>query len=306
MLTRGRAYFTYFDSRYLLRGIALIASLREVGDQSPVIVVALDEDVERFFEVVPVAGVTLITLPEIESADLELLAIKSTRSKVEYYFTLTSAVANFIMNSIPESKDHWLCYLDSDLLFFCNPDKVFFEYAYANILITPHEFSSKLKHLTEYGQFNVGFIGWRTNAIGRRCVSNYRDRCIEWCFDRVEDGKFADQRYLDAWPKDYEGVVNLSGVPINISYWNIGTFELTSEGEFLCLGGEKLIAWHFSGLVTRDHWNYSLSHCADEIISRPEVISRVYAPYVHKLRSIRKVAADAIGFHAAASLVRLR
>ncbi len=306
MLTLGRAYFTYFDSRYLLRGIALIASLREVGDQSPVIVVALDEGVEKFFGVVQVAGVTLITLPEIETADLDLVPIKSTRSRVEYYFTLTSAIANFIMKSIPESSDYWLCYLDSDLLFFRNPDKVFFEHTYANILITPHEFSSKLKHLTEYGRFNVGFIGWRTNSIGRRCVSDYRDRCIEWCFDRVEDGKFADQRYLDAWPQDYEGVVNLSGVPINISYWNIGSFELTSEGDFLFLGGEKLIAWHFSGLVTPDHWNYSLSHCADEIISRPEVMSKVYAPYVHKLRSIRKVAADAIGFPGAASVGRLR
>ena len=306
MLTRGRAYFTYFDSRYLLRGIALIASLREVGDQSQVIVVALDEDVERFFRAVPVAGVTLITLPEIESADLDLAAIKSTRSRVEYYFTLTSAIADFIMKLIPESSNYWLCYLDSDLLFFSNPDKVFSDHAYANILLTPHEFSLKLEHLAEYGQFNVGFIGWRTNAIGRQCVSDYRDRCIEWCFDRVEDGKFADQKYLDTWPQQYNGVVVLSGVPINVSYWNIGSFELTSEGGFLLLNGEKLIAWHFSGLVTRDHWDYSLSHCADEITSCPEVISKVYAPYVYKLRSIREVAAEVIGFPAAASLVRLR
>jgi hypothetical protein len=137
-------------------------------------------------------------------------------------------------------------------------------------------------------------------------VSDYRDRCIEWCFDRVEDGKFADQKYLDTWPQQYNGVVVLSGVPINVSYWNIGSFELTSEGGFLLLNGEKLIAWHFSGLVTRDHWDYSLSHCADEITSCPEVISKVYAPYVYKLRSIREVAAEVIGFPGAASLVRLR
>ena len=306
MLSRQRTYFTYFDSRYLLRGLALIASLREVGDWSPVIVVALDEDVERFFKTVPVIGATVITLPEVECADPDLVAIKSGRSRVEYYFTLTSAIANFIMMSVPESSDQWLCYLDADLFFFSSPDGLFFKYADANILITPHGFSSNLMHLSEYGRFNVGFIAWRTNSAGRQCVFDYRERCIEWCFDRVEDGKFADQRYLDAWPLDYAGVVELTSAPINVSYWNIGAFALSSEAEVLLLNNKQLIAWHFSGLVTRDHWNYGLSHCADEIRSRPEIMSTVYAHYVGKLRALFKVAAETIGFPRESSLGRLR
>jgi hypothetical protein len=306
VVSRRRAYFTYFDSRYLLRGLALIASLREVGDRSPVIVVALDEDVERFFKAVPVTGTTLMTLPELECADPDLLTIRSGRSRVEYYFTLTSAIANFIMMSVPESSDQWLCYLDADLLFFSSPDGVFVEHVDANILITPHGFSPNLMHLSEYGKFNVGFMAWRTNPVGRQCVSDYRNRCIEWCFDRVEDGKFADQKYLDTWPLDYAGVVELSGVPINVSYWNIGSFALTSEVDVLLLNEKKLIAWHFSGFTTRDHWNYSLSHCAGEIRSRPEVVSTVYAPYVGKLRALSKVAAEAIGFPRESSLGRLR
>jgi len=283
----------------------MIASLREVGDRSPVIVVALDQDVEQFFQAVPSDAVTVIPLRELECADIELFKIKLKRSIVEYYFTLTSVIANFLMSSISESNNYWLCYLDADMFFKSSPDRVFFEHSNANILITPHNFPPNLSHLMEYGRFNVGFIAWRTNPIGRRCVSDYRERCLDWCFDRVEDGKFADQKYLDAWPENFDGVVELRDAPINVSYWNIGSYTVSLDGDQLFLNGEKLIAWHFSGLVTIDHWNYKLTHCTDEITSRPTVLY-FYVRYIDNLRKMFKVASEKIGFPFETSLGRIR
>ena len=66
-----------------------------------------------------------------------------------------------------------------------------------------------LSHLEQFGRFNVGMVSFRNDVAGLACLSRWREKCIEWCYDRVEDGKFADQGYLDDWPTEHEGVVVL-------------------------------------------------------------------------------------------------
>ena len=59
----------------------------------------------------------------------------------------------------------------------------------------------------KYGKFNVGILGFRNDAEGLRCLRAWRAQCNAWCHDRIEDGKFADQKYLDTWPEAFRTLV---------------------------------------------------------------------------------------------------
>ena len=57
-----------------------------------------------------------------------------------------------------------------------------------------------------FGKFNVGWLTFKNDEIAIKCLKNWGNNCINWCYDYVEDNKYADQKYLDDWPKDYENV----------------------------------------------------------------------------------------------------
>lgn len=286
MIKPNYIYFTYFDSRYLPRGIALLQSLRESHMESEIIILCLDSVCYSYLKSMCLKRVTLIRLEHLENADVELKASKQNRTIIEYYFTLTSCLANYIASHLVSSDDTLLCYVDSDLYFYSAPDKIFDFAKDANIIITPHDFPEHLLHLKRHGLYNVGFIAWRLNQVGRTCIADYRKDCLEWCKDLVDGHRYADQGYLSSWPVRYKRVCSLEKVPINISYWNIGSYLIEYSDGIFYLNGHKLIAWHFSGLVTRDYLHFDLKHRPEEILGRPDIVQKIYTPYINILKSI--------------------
>ena len=64
-----------------------------------------------------------------------------------------------------------------------------------SVLIVEHRFPQGQGDPASYGTYNVGILGFRNDAAGRACLQWWRERCLEWCYDRVEAGKYADQKY---------------------------------------------------------------------------------------------------------------
>ncbi len=83
-----------------------------------------------------------------------------------------------------------MIYLDADLYFFAPPSKVRAEEGQASVGIVPHRYAPEQAHLLQYGRYNVGWVSFKNDATGRACLEWWRERCIEWCFDRVEKGRF--------------------------------------------------------------------------------------------------------------------
>ena len=276
-----RYYCTYFDHRYLDRGKALYQSmLAHCGDFN-LFVLCLSVECYEELQKLNLHRINLIYLGELEKWDSDLLQTKITRSPVEYYFTCTPSLPLYIFNHFPHVD--LITYLDSDLFFFSDPEPLFDEMQGNSIAIIGHKFPAHWRHLENTGKYNVGWVSFRRDSSGIACLSWYRERCIEWCYDRIEDGKFGDQKYLDYFPEKFPNVIELQHKGANLAPWNITNYSLTQTGPYLRVDDQLLIFYHFQGVkhVIGPLYNSGLSmyHVEMNKIMR----NKLYNPYIQCL-----------------------
>jgi hypothetical protein len=240
-------YCTYFDGGFLSRGLALWYSLKHYEPAAVLYVLALDQTAADCLVALNDPHLRVVPLADLEAADPELLAAKSNRSRVEYYFTLSPGWPLFLLNQKPEIDR--LTYLDADLFFFASPTPIFaaMDDAHASILITEHRFPPWLGHYLKHGRFNVGILSFRHDSAGRACLADWRQRCLEWCHDRLENGRYADQKYLDDWPARFgSAVCLLAARGVNLAPWNWAGYSFTLRPGSVVIDGDPLILFHFA------------------------------------------------------------
>src|SRR5712691_2882118 len=217
-------FCTYFDHRYLPRGLALYRSLKQHCRSFQLWVLCMDRECYDVLSQLDLPDIQLIALEDFEKDDQELLGAKQNRTLIEYYFTCTPSLPLFILNNCPEVGI--ITYLDADFFFFADPAPVFDEIADHSIAIIGHRFPAQLRHREQYGIYNVGWLSFRRDEQAFSCLVWWRERCIEWCYDRCEDGRFADQKYLDDWPTRFQGVVVLNHQGVNLAPWNLANYKI--------------------------------------------------------------------------------
>ncbi len=248
-------YCAYFDSNYLTRAVLMIESLLRHDPAARFHLFCLDAVAENFFRNYDVS-VDVISVAEIEAADPEFAACKANRSLVEWYFTATAVLPNYIFQKFPNLAR--LTYLDSDLYFFCSPAILHTESIGKSVQIIEHRFSPHMQSLERYGRFNVAWISFFNNAEGLRVVRDYRADCLEWCHDWVEDHRFADQKYLDKWPQNYPNCCVSRWIGADVAHWNVAQWELSYFEKQLYIGSEQLIFYHFQGVKLQEDGKYSI------------------------------------------------
>jgi hypothetical protein len=174
-------------------------------------------------------------------------------------------------------------YLDADLFFFSSPEHLFRELGDRSVGIIGHRFPPHLEDRIQYGIYNVGWLSFRRDTDGIECLSWWRERCIEWCYDRVEDNRFADQKYLDDWPTRFHGVAVLSHPGGNLAPWNLSNHSLSLSGGEVKVDGQPLVFFHFHGLKQLSRWTYDPGWKEFDIPPSP-VLTMIYRPYIRALR----------------------
>jgi hypothetical protein len=155
-----------------------------------------------------------------------------------------------------------------------------------SIAIVGHRFPVHLKHLEAFGLYNVGLLIFRNDAIGRECLAWWRARCIEWCYDRLEDGKFGDQKYLDDWPERFPGVAVIEHKGANLAPWNIARYRITERNGTVMVDENPLIFYHFHKLKMLGPHLVDTG-LTDRRASLNRVVRRsIYAPYLRELREV--------------------
>src|SRR5205823_10040223 len=102
----------------------------------------------------------------------------------------------------------------------------------------------------------VGLMAFRNDSFGRECLEWWRERCLEWCYDRLEGDRFADQKYLDDWPTRFERVVVLQHKGAGVAPWNAMNYQICLQNGRVIVDGQPLIFYHFHGLKIINRWLY--------------------------------------------------
>ncbi len=228
-------YVTLFDSLFLPQGLALHASLEQYGGEYTLWVLCMDEGAKLALDRLAKPNIKTIALSDVETP--ELLAVKKERTKGEYCWTLTSFTPKIVFDR--DESAQRITYLDADLFFLKSPKIIFqeFEESGKSVLITDHAYSPEYDQSSSCGQYCVQFIVFARN-VSEPVRKWWEDRCVEWCFGRIEDGKFGDQKYLDDWPEKFAEFVHvLQAKHLTLAPWNVTRFPY----------GEAVF-YHFHGL----------------------------------------------------------
>jgi hypothetical protein len=278
-------FCTLFDSNYLSRGLALFESLKKVAPNFHLYVVAFDEACCQYLDNHHEPELTIISLADFE--DEKLLQIKPGRKPAEYCWTCTPSIILYCIEKFQLSS---CTYVDADMIFYLNPQVLLDEMHHASILITEHRYSRDYDVSSTHGKYCVQFMYFKNDEYGMTALRWWRDRCLEWCFDYLEDGKFGDQMYLNDWTERFRGVHVLQHRGGGLAPWNIQQYSLEQkDGKISILdknrgGRYALVFFHFHGLKFYSDEKVTCSGALYELDG--SVKELLYFPYIRRLLEI--------------------
>lgn len=219
-------YVTLFDSLFLPQGLALHFSLKRHGGDFTLWVLCVDRAAYDVLTKLNLENVRLISLEQVETDDLR--QVKPGRSRGEYCWTLTSHCPRFVFDADP--KVQRVTYLDADMWLLRSPRRIFAEFEASGkaVLITEHAYAPEYDLTATTGRYCVQFVTFCRDR-GEPVRQWWAERCIEWCFARIEDGRYGDQKYLDDWAERFETFVHvLQQRDLLVAPWNACRFPYGS------------------------------------------------------------------------------
>lgn len=276
-------FCTVCDRAYLTRALALYHSLARHASSFQLFVLCMDDFAAQIFGALELPSLHWISISDLETADPELRQVRMGRKRLEYSCTCKPSFMLYILAKFPEVVA--LTYVDADIFFFGSPWAIVEELGSDSILITEHRFWLAGEQ-EKYGTFNAGVIAFRSSGDGLTCLQWWRERCLEWCFDRQEGGLFTDQGYLEQWPARFHGVKICGHLGINAARWNVAGKEVKTVGDAVFIDGSPVVCFHFSGVtIIRP---FLLDTRLIRRSGRPPwkaTLHDIYFPYLRELRA---------------------
>jgi lipopolysaccharide biosynthesis glycosyltransferase len=248
--------FCIILSKYrLYQGITLYRSLVYNYKNFEVFILCVDDETYQMCMALDLKNVILLKTEEL--ADGRLSVIKQSRRLNEYCWTLKPFFLEHVLNKYDYLDN--VVYLDADLCFFSDPSPIFECNKNYCALLSEHDFLEKNSSVEKNcGKYNSGFIVFKKCKTSLDVLKWWEEKCIDWCFDSVDEGKFGDQKYLDLMPHLFEGIYSITAPGVNIAPWNEGKYYFHNKGDKVYVNEDKLICYHFCGLRLLDKNQYAL------------------------------------------------
>jgi len=244
-------FVTIFNYNFIPQALALYKSMNDHIDDFNLWVICVDDKTKKFLDKKNYNHISTVSLNNLENE--ELRGIKKKRTIGEYIWTLTPFLPDWIFRI--DSKVNRLTFLDADTFFLKNPKHIYLEYENSNkpILITRHNYDPIYDQSEKSGIYCVQFIIFdRLN--GKEVRDLWKKECLDWCYNKFEDGKFGDQKYLDKWPEIFSSEVhvlskdNAFQAPWNArvynysdaTMWHFQGFRIIKKNKFVLFGNYKV------------------------------------------------------------------
>lgn len=264
-------------------------SLINVNDQSRFAFFCIDDRSANLLESLSLERSLIIRHREFLTKDLE--SVRGVRGRGEYCWTCKPFALLHLMDRTTDAN--WLVYVDSDMMFFSDPDSALHEHS-ADYLLTPHRFHRAfLKYEKLSGRHNAGCVAVKPTAKGRTAMVWWRDRCIASCSATPSENTYADQKYLDEMLVLFPEGASSVNIGLNAAPWNIENYQVTRKKNNVVLNDSPLVLFHFQALTLYSDGSVSL-YLGTRKIGKA-VREFVYNPYIkglekayESLRSIDK------------------
>lgn len=196
----------------------MINSLKLNSSQKiKIFIVTLDSQTYNYLENLNLPFINLIMLEDLENN--KLIKVKKERTLQEYYWTCTPWIVKYVLEKFNLSH---CTYIDADLYFYNDPKLILDELkTNDSILITEHNYYKKYDQSKSSGIYCVQFMYFKNDLNGKKSLDWWADQCLNWCYNRHEDGKFGDQKYLEKFEAYFDGVHVLKNNSLALAPWNI-------------------------------------------------------------------------------------
>jgi len=275
-------FCTLFNTTYLSRGLAMYHSLEQYCEDFHLYIFAFDQHCFEVLSKMELKHASVINLKTFENENL--LAIKSGRTAQEYCWTCASSTIKYCIETF--KLDH-CTYLDADLLFFSNPQVLIDEMGEKSVSIIPHRYTPCYDQSDTSGIYCVQFMTFKNTMEGMEVLNWWVSACLDWCFSRVEDNKFGDQKYLDDWTERFPCVHVIRHLGAGVAPWNVQQYsfkhksgkriglELSQNQQF------DLVFYHYHAFSFSMKNSYMLTNKCYQL-NRNQV-KHIYKPYVQAL-----------------------
>lgn len=258
---------TLSDKNYLDRGIALYESICKFPIDFKLYYLCLDEVI--FDKLTSIGDPRLIPLfidDEFRgNKDFDILVANNTSVPIglpEEYYTKNNlfpgysdfhfALGSFFTHHIMQKeRPEEILYIDSDIVFYCDPTLIFDAVAGKSIGIIRHR-HNEIGCIA--GGYNVGIVYFRNNTTGMLCLDWWRnvvmDKTNEWF---ATHGGCGDQKYLELFESMFGDVKIIDEDIGHAAPWNFSLYGYFEDDAIISWNGkiEPLVFIHFS------HFNYS-------------------------------------------------
>lgn len=267
--------FTICSNNYLAQAKILGDSLLQKDSNYKFVIGLCDELSEEidytFFkniEIIPVAKINIYCFEEI---------IK----KYHIVELNTSIKPSFFKYFIEKYDDlESLIYFDPDIQIFNDLSPIEEFLKVSDILLTPHilkpipidNLEPAENTFLNFGIYNLGFIALNPKSKNsKKLLDWWEERTLKIGFDRVCDGLFVDQLWINLVPLFFDKVKIVRELGFNVAPWNLherNNIKSIEQG-YLMGDNSKLIFYHFSS------YNYET----------PNILSKYYNRYDNILLS---------------------
>lgn len=229
----------------------------------------------------------VIAIHEIEPQTLTLAAKYNI---IEFNTCVKPRIFEYLFD---EKKVDRVIFFDPDVKIYNSISGLFDELNSSYIILTPHictpiPLDSKRpaeNHFLNFGIFNLGFIGLKSDGESKKFISWWKERTYLQCFIDVYKGIFVDQLPVNLVPIFFTGVKTLSNMGLNMAPWNLHERYLSEKNsEHFVNGTEPLIFFHFSSFKA-DAFELPVSQYDRYTLSNRPDLQNIYREYNENLKA---------------------